>query len=112
VSGAQSFSNVVNVEFGNAADVALDNNFPNPTNGKTTFTFTVPFSSRVKLEVYDLMGNVVKTVYDNMVAGQSNAYAVEWDGRHNDGTDVASGSYMYKLTVGDEVLSKTLTIVR
>jgi hypothetical protein len=112
VSGAQSFSNVVNVEFGNAADVALDNNFPNPTNGKTTFTFTVPFSSRVKLEVYDLMGNVVKTVYDNMVAGQSNAYAVEWDGRHNDGTDVASGSYMYKLTVGETVLSKTLTVVR
>jgi len=112
VSGAQSFSNVVNVEFGNASDVALENNFPNPTNGKTTFTFTVPFSSRVKLEVYDLMGNVVKTVYDNMVAGQSNAYAVEWDGRHNDGTDVASGSYMYKLTVGETVLSKTLTVVR
>ncbi len=111
-SGAINFSNVVNVEFGSSADVVLDNSFPNPTNGKTTFSFTVPKSSKVKLEVYDLMGNVVKTVYNNVVTGQQNAYAVEWDGRREDGTDVASGSYMYKLTVGETVLSKTLTIVR
>lgn len=111
-SGANNFSNVVDVEFGNNASVALDNSYPNPSNGKTTFTFTVPQSSRVKLQVFDLMGNVVKNVYDNVVAGQSVAYAVEWDGRGEDGVDVASGSYMYKLTVGETILSKTLTIVR
>ncbi|MEN9282038.1 MAG: hypothetical protein RL594_973 [Bacteroidota bacterium] len=111
-SGAMNFSNVVNVEFGASNEVALDNSYPNPSNGKTTFAFTVPATSKVKLEVYDLMGNVVKTVYDAVVAGQQTAYAVEWDGRGNDGADVVSGSYMYKLTVGETVLSKTLTIVR
>jgi hypothetical protein len=112
VDGAQSFSNVVNVEFGSANAVALDDNFPNPTNGKTTFSFNVPFSAKVKLEVFDMMGNIVHTVYDNNVAGATSTYAVEWDGRNSLGMDVASGSYMYKLTVGETTLSKTLTIVR
>ncbi len=111
-SGSMNFSNIVSVEFGSASEVALNSSFPNPTAGKTTFTFTIPSSSKVKLEVYDLMGNVVKTVYNNVVAGQQTPYAVEWDGRGEDGVDVASGSYMYKLTVGETVLSKTLTIVR
>ncbi len=112
VDGAQSFSNVVNVEFGSSNAVSLDDNFPNPTNGKTTFSFNVPFSSKVKLEVFDMVGNLVHTVYDNNVAGATSTYAVEWDGRNGLGMDVASGSYMYKLTVGETVLSKTLTIVR
>lgn len=111
-SGSMNFSNIVSVEFGSASEVALNSSFPNPTAGKTTFTFTIPSSSKVKLEVYDLMGNVVKTVYNNVVAGQQTPYAVEWDGRGEDGVDVASGSYVYKLTVGETVLSKTLTIVR
>jgi len=111
-SGSMNFSNIVSVEFGSASEVALNSSFPNPSAGKTTFTFTIPSSSKVKLEVFDLMGNVVKTVYNNTVAGQQTPYAVEWDGRGEDGTDVASGSYMYKLTVGETVLSKTLTIVR
>ena len=112
ISGAQSFSNVVNVEFGASAAVALEDNYPNPTNGKTTFSFLVPFSSKVRLELFDMMGNLVQTMYNNDVAGSNGNYAVEWDGRSSAGTDVASGSYMYKLTVGETVLSKTLTIVR
>ena len=102
----------MNVEFGSSNAVSLDDNFPNPTNGKTTFSFNVPFSSKVKLEVFDMVGNLVHTVYDNNVAGATSTYAVEWDGRNGLGMDVASGSYMYKLTVGETVLSKTLTIVR
>ena len=112
VDGAQSFSNIVNVEFGAANAVALEGNYPNPTSGKTTINFLVPFSAKVKLEVFDMMGNLVQTVYNNDVAGSTSTYAVEWDGRNTAGTDVTSGSYMYKLTVGETVLSKTLTIVR
>lgn len=110
--GRQAYSNVVNVEHGGNSAVTLEDNFPNPSNGKTTFSFRVPFSSKVKIEVFDMMGNVVQTVYDNDVAGSTSNYAVEWNGRNNDGTEVASGSYMYKLTVGETVLSKTLTIIR
>jgi len=112
VDGAQSFSNIVNVEFGSSNVVVLDNNYPNPVNEKTTFGFIVPVSGKVKLEVFDLMGNLVRTVLNKDVTGSNSPYAVEWDSRSTDGTDVASGSYLYKLTVGETVLSKTLTVVR
>lgn len=112
VDGAQSFSNIVNVEFGSSNDVVLENNYPNPANGKTTFGFIMPSSGNARLEVFDMLGNLVQTVLNKDVAGSSGTYAVEWDGRSTEGADVASGSYMYKLTVGETVLSKTLTIIR
>lgn len=110
--GAESFSNIINVVFSNDNDVALDDNFPNPSNGKTTFRFRVPFRSNVKLEVYDMMGNLVNTLYDQQVAGSNGFYAIEWNGRNAAGYEVTSGSYMYKLTAGDVVTSKTMTVVR
>ena len=110
--GTESFSNVVNVSFGDESTVALEDNFPNPSNGKTTFRFRVPFSTNVKLEVFDMMGNLVRSLYNETVAGSNGTYAIEWDGRDANDFEVASGSYMYKLTAGDAVLSRTMTVVR
>ncbi len=110
--GAESFSNVVNVEFSDNNAIALRDNYPNPASEKTTFTFRVPFASDVKLEVYDVMGNLVNTLYDNYVPGQNGDYAIEWNGRDAAGYEVASGTYIYKLTAGDVVVSKNMTIVR
>ena len=109
--GRESFSNVVNVVTDNKA-VSLEDNFPNPAHDKTTFSFRVPFRSDVKLEIYDMMGHLVKTLYNDEVAGSNGNYRIEWDGRDDAGYEVSSGSYMYKLTAGESVLSKTLTIVR
>lgn len=110
--GKESFSNVVNVSFGDESTIALEDNFPNPSNGKTTFRFRVPFTSNVKLEVFDMMGNLIRTLYNEKVAGSNGTYAIEWDGRDAGNFEVASGSYMYKLTAGDAILSRTMTIVR
>ncbi len=110
--GRESFSNVVNVVFSDNNAVALHDNFPNPTSDMTTFAFRIPYASDVKLEVYDVMGNLVNTVFDGMVAGQNGEYRVEWNGRNAAGYEVASGTYVYKLTAGDVVLSKNMTVVR
>ena len=110
--GRESFSNVVNVVFSDDNAVALNNNFPNPVNDLTTFSFRVPYASDVKLEVYDVIGNLVNTLYDGYVPGQNGEYRVEWNGRDAAGYEVSNGTYIYKLTVGDVVLSKNLTVVR
>lgn len=110
--GRESFSNVVNVVFSDNNAVALHDNFPNPTSDMTTFAFRIPYASDVKLEVYDVMGNLVNTVFDGTVAGQNGEYRVEWNGRNAAGYEVASGTYVYKLTAGDVVLSKNMTVVR
>ena len=110
--GSESFSNVVNVVFGDGSSVELADNYPNPANEKTTFAFRVPYNTNVKLEIYDMVGNLVANLYDRDVAGSNGEYRIEWNGRDEAGYEVSSGAYMYKLTAGDVVLSKTMTIVR
>lgn len=109
--GREFFSNVVSIETDNTS-VVLDSNHPNPSNGKTTFSFHIPNTTDVKFEVFDIMGNRIVTLYDAQVAGSSSEQHLEWDGRDAQGYDVSSGAYIYKLTAGDVVLSKTMTIVR
>lgn len=111
VDGRQSFSNIVSIEFGDSGEMALYDNAPNPSNGKTTFRFRLPHSSDVKLEIFDMMGNLIYN-FNREVAGSTGDYAIEWNGQNEQGVEVASGSYLYKLTAGDKVLSKTLTIIR
>jgi hypothetical protein len=109
--GTESFSNVVNV-VKSEAGVSLADNHPNPVNSKTTIRFSVTNRSNVKVEIFDMMGNLVNTLYDAEVPGSTADYALEWNGRNTAGQEVAAGSYMYKLTAGDVVLSKAMTVIR
>ena len=109
--GRQSYSNIVSVEFGDSGEMALYDNAPNPSNGVTTFRFRMPYRADVKLEIFDMMGNLVYN-FDREVTGSTGDYAIEWNGKNDQGLEVASGSYLYKLTAGDKVLSKTMTIIR
>ncbi|HQO75034.1 MAG TPA: FlgD immunoglobulin-like domain containing protein, partial [Candidatus Marinimicrobia bacterium] len=70
---------------------------------------------KVRLTVYNLLGQTVRNlVRENQYAG---AYLVTWDGRNNNGKQVASGIYYLKMEVlnGDKVLfqsSKKLMLVK
>jgi flagellar hook assembly protein FlgD len=110
--GRESFSNVVNVVVAGDNSIALADNYPNPTSGKTTISFRVPYRTNVKIEVYDMVGNLVSTLYDQEVPGSNGMYAIEWDGMDASGREVTSGTYVYKLTAGETVESKKLTVVR
>lgn len=78
---------------------SLAQNFPNPFNPKTMIRFALPKDSWVKLEVYNILGQKVKTLVDeNLTAGVKE---VEWDGKDNKGLEVASGIYFYKIKADD-----------
>ena len=73
-------------------------NYPNPFNPETTIAFNVPNSGLVKLEVYNLKGQKVKTLLnDNLSSGK---HSVVWNGRDNNNKHVASGVYFYRLKSG------------
>lgn len=77
---------------------ALEQNHPNPFNPTTTIRFDLPKAGQVRLEVFNVAGQRVRTLVDGyMVAG---SHAVVWDGRGDDGRLAASGVYLYRL-VGD-----------
>ena len=70
---------------------ALSQNYPNPFNPSTTIRFSVPFTSRVELKVYDALGREAKTlVSDTKEAG---SYNVTFDA-----SNLASGLYTYRIS--------------
>jgi len=77
----------------------LSQNYPNPFNPTTKIEFTLAKSGFVTLQIYDVLGRKVRTLVSQEL---SSAYkSVIWDGKNEDGKEVASGVYFYQLRVGD-----------
>jgi flagellar hook assembly protein FlgD len=67
-------------------------------------------TGHVKLSVYNTLGQRVNTLVDeNRSVGE---YSVQWDGKNESGSSVASGVYFYQLEVGDFVSSKKMVILK
>jgi hypothetical protein len=78
---------------------SLSQNYPNPFNPKTLIRFTLPKDSWVNMEVYNILGQKVKTlVNEKLTAGVKE---VEWDSKDDNGLEVASGIYFYRIKADD-----------
>lgn len=89
---------------------SLHQNYPNPFNPATTIHYDLPKTSNVVLKVYDLIGQEVKTlVNDIQTAGEK---SVVWDGRNSAGQRVSSGVYIYSLQARNEVHSRKMIFAR
>jgi hypothetical protein len=78
---------------------ALYQNFPNPFNLPTTIRFDLPESARVRLAIYNTLGQRVRTLIDADLPARS-LHETSWDGRDDGGREVASGVYFYRLDAG------------
>jgi hypothetical protein len=78
---------------------SLAQNYPNPFNPKTMIRFALPKDSWVKLEVYNILGQKVKTLVDEKLT--AGVKQVEWDGKDSKGLEVASGIYFYRIKADD-----------
>ncbi len=101
---------VEDVIAGLPSEFALHQNYPNPFNPNTEVKFDLPVDSRVKLEIFNVLGQKVTTVTDeDMKAGYK---SVTWNGNDHGGQQVASGVYFYKLTAGDHVFTKKMMMLK
>lgn len=89
---------------------SLAANVPNPVTNTTAIGFFVPKRGDVRLEIFDVNGELVTTLVNNPVA--TGYHSVIWDGTNDKGVKVASGSYTYRLTSGPTVLSRTMILTR
>jgi hypothetical protein len=88
----------------------LSQNYPNPFNPTTKIEFTLSKSGFVTLRIYDILGREVKTlVSEHLSAGYK---SVIWDGKNDEGKDVASGVYFYQLKVGDFSQPKKMLLLK
>jgi len=77
-------------------EFVLGKNYPNPFNPSTTIPIAIPVQSEVKLNVYNILGEEVKTLHDGAL--EAGRYWFDWDGKNQAGSQVASGVYIYRLS--------------
>ena len=86
-------------------EFALGQNYPNPFNPSTEIMFMLPVASDVKLEVYNVIGQRVSVLVSSFLeAGQ---HTISWDG-----SNVASGVYLYRLQAGGEVTTRKMMLLK
>ncbi len=88
----------------------LYQNYPNPFNPSTTIKYELPKESFVRINIYNLLGQKVKTlVNSNKKAG---THTTVWQGKDELRNNAASGIYIYRITAGKYVVSKKMTLLR
>jgi len=87
------------------ASTSLSQCYPNPFNASTVIEYQLPVSASVKLQVYNLLGEKVAVLADEMQ--QAGYKSVTWDASH-----VSSGIYFYKLTAGDFTETRRMVLVK
>ena len=89
---------------------ALYPNYPNPFNPNTTIRYDLPGEGVVRLSVYNLSGQKIRTLLDgHQIPG---VHRVAWDGKDETGMQVASGIYLYRLKTGTGVLVRKMLMLK
>jgi len=88
----------------------LNQNYPNPFNPTTTISFTLERSAETRLEVYNALGQRVRTLKTGILS--AGAHMVDWNGTDDNGGRVASGVYFYRLTAGDDIQTRKMLLLK
>ncbi len=88
----------------------LPRNYPNPFNLSTTIEFMTYKPGPKSMRIFDISGRLINTLLD--INPRPGLHHITWDGASNTGLPVASGTYLYALETGDEMLSGKLVLLR
>ncbi|MDZ7342693.1 MAG: T9SS type A sorting domain-containing protein [candidate division KSB1 bacterium] len=91
-------------------DFALFQNYPNPFNSSTTIKYQLPVATDVKLEIYNLLGQRIRTMVDQ--SQQLGSYSIIWDGTDDFNQPVSSGVYLYQLKTQNIIRTNKLIMLR
>jgi hypothetical protein len=86
-------------------DFSVSMSFPNPFNSSTVITYQLPIVCEVKLAVYDLLGREVAVLVDERKMPGS--YELKFDG-----SNLASGVYFYRLSAGQYIECRKMTVLK
>ncbi|MCH8012222.1 MAG: DNRLRE domain-containing protein [Candidatus Marinimicrobia bacterium] len=83
----------------------LEQNYPNPFNPVTTIAYDIPEAADVRIDIYDILGQKVRTLVNSM--HEAAFHKVVWNSRDDYGKSVPSGMYIYRITATDPSSGKT-----
>jgi histidinol-phosphate aminotransferase len=91
-------------------NVELYQAYPNPFNSSTMIKVYLPQSSKTRLEIFDIQGRLVTKLIDGHLGAGEHGF--RWNGRNASGHHVSSGSYFYRLSAGEDVITRRMALVR
>ena len=101
---------VIDQEPDSAAPSAALHIHPNPFNGDTSIRFSLDGETPVRLQILDIMGQVVRELVRPPLPGGH--HRARWDGRDDDGRWLASGLYLCRLQVGTRTVTRKMLLLR
>jgi hypothetical protein len=111
----QVIDNTTNVVERSMADIpdifTLFANYPNPFNPSTTICYSLPISADIRLNIYNLKGEKVRTLINQHQ--YKGTFETSWNGRNDNNVRVASGIYIYRMEIntGREIVSQSRQMV-
>ena len=103
--GQFEYSKVIGVSFMKPSEFSLAQNYPNPFNPTTTIQFTLPRAGNVKLTLFNLLGQKIKTLINEYK--ESGVHTLNFNA-----SDLNSGLYIYKLEANGLIKTRKMTLVK
>ncbi|HIA80451.1 MAG TPA: T9SS type A sorting domain-containing protein, partial [Candidatus Marinimicrobia bacterium] len=93
-----------------STEFILNNNYPNPFNPVTTFSYTLPQAALVRMTIYDMLGRQVKSLLHEY---QTPGYkSLQWNATNDLGRPVAAGVYLYMIHAGEFTQTKKMVLLK
>ena len=90
-------------------------NYPNPFNPETWIPFNLSEQAKVTINIYDKIGHPIRRLsLGHITAGvyKDKTKAAYWDGKNDDGEQIASGVYFYQIQAGDYRETRKMVILK
>ncbi len=91
-------------------EYVLHQNYPNPFNPTTEIRFSLPSAGDVTLQVYNLLGQQVRSLAGGFY--EAGSHTLSWDGTNQAGQSVSSGVYFYRLQAGSFEETKKMMLLK
>jgi flagellar hook assembly protein FlgD len=88
----------------------LYNNYPNPFNPSTVIKVAIPATQHVSLKVFNIHGELVSTITDDVM--EAGYHQFTWNGKNNNGSQVASGIYFYQIITNGFNQAKKMMLLK
>ena len=102
--GQFEYSKTIEVDFGAPKKFELSQNYPNPFNPTTTIKFNLPEAGNVKLTLFNILGQEIKTLVNEFK--ESGVHTINFDA-----SELNSGIYIYKIEAGSFVQTRKMTLL-
>ncbi len=95
-----------------ASPVVGVTSFPNPANTTVNIRFRALEAGTYSISIYNALGEKVTTLRSGQGVSRNEEVTVVWNGTNDNGRPVASGLYMYRITLNGSAISRKLLLVK